>query len=111
MYAKYMKYLALTLPGGQTVTAPGGIPQGGITTVSTVIGNALTIMLIVAVILSLIYLILGGLQWISSGGDKSKVESARKRITFAIVGLIVCLCAFFLVNIIGFFFKTKLLGV
>ena len=33
-------------------------------------------------------LIMGGIEWITSGGDKAKYEAARKRITAAIVGLV-----------------------
>ena len=104
-----MHYLALTLPGGQTIQAPAGLPQGGLTTVTKVIANAITIMLILTVILSLIFLILGGIGWITSGGDKQKVSSARSRITYAIIGLIVALLSFFIVGIVGFFFNVKLL--
>lgn len=32
-------------------------------------------------------LILGGISWISSGGDKGKTEEARNRLTNAIIGL------------------------
>lgn len=106
-----MAYLALTLPGGQSVNPPAGLPTGGLTTVSHAIGSTLTIMLIIAVILTLIYLVLGGISWISSGGDKSKVASARSRITFAIIGLIVALAAFLIINLVGAIFKVPLLGV
>lgn len=106
-----MSYLALTLPGGQTVTAPAGLPSGGLSTVSQVIGNAVTIMIIVAAVLSLIFLIWGGIQWSGSGGDKAKVTSARARITYAIIGLVVALLAFFIINIISYFFNIKLIGV
>jgi hypothetical protein len=106
-----MSYLALTLPGGQTVNPPAGLPAGGLPTAAKVIGNALTIMLIIAVILTLIYLILGGIAWIQSGGDKQKVSQARSRITYAIIGLIVALASFFIINVIGYFFKVNLLQI
>jgi hypothetical protein len=34
-------------------------------------------------------LIFGALEWIQSGGDKEKVDKARKRITTAVTGLII----------------------
>lgn len=105
-----MRYLALTLPGNQIINAPNGIPTGGITVTSKVIGNAITIMIILAVILAIIFFILGGISWITSGGDKSKITAARSRITFAIIGLIIALVAFFIVNIVGTVFKVNLLG-
>ena len=106
-----MRYLALTLPGGQTVTPPSGVPSGGIDVIAKIVANAITIMIIIAVILSLFYLIMGGIQWTSSGGDKAKVQSARSRIIFAIVGLLVAMGAFFVVSIVGYFFKVNLLQI
>jgi hypothetical protein len=106
-----MDYFALTLPGGQQIQAPQGIPTGGLPTTSKIIGNAITIMIILAVILTLIFLILGGILWITSGGDKAKIAAARARITFAIVGLIIALVSFFIVSIVGTIFKVNLLGV
>lgn len=105
-----MSYLALTLPGGQTITPPNGIKTGGIDVLQKILGNAMTIMIILAVFLSLIYLVWGGVQWTASGGDKSKVAAARAKLTWAIVGLLVALGAFLIVNIFGYFFNVKLFG-
>lgn len=105
-----MTNLALKLPGNQNIRPPAGIPSGGLPTVSKVVGNLLTLLLIVVVILSLIFLILGGIQWINSGGDKSKLAAARSRLTYAIIGLIVALASFFIINFLGFLFKVNLLN-
>lgn len=42
-----------------------------------------------AALLVLLELIIGGLNWINSGGEKGKLESARQKITGAIIGIIV----------------------
>lgn len=103
-----MTYLSLTLPGKQTIQAPAGIPSGGITTVAKVVANSITLILIIAVVITLISLIWGGIQWITSGGDKAKLASARSRLTFAIIGLLVALGSFFIVGAIGYLFKANL---
>lgn len=103
-----MEYLALKLPGGQQIAAPKGIPTGGMAVTSKALGNAIVIMIILAVILTIIFLILGGIMWITSGGDKSKIAAARSRITFAIIGLIVAMVGFFIINIVGAIFKVNL---
>lgn len=105
-----MDYLALTLPGGRTVNPPGDIPKGGIDTVSSALGAGIQWMILIAILLSLVFLVLGGIQWTSSGGDKGKIAAARSKITFAIVGLIVALTGFFIVGIFGTFFGVSLLG-
>lgn len=46
------------------------------------------VILVGATIWTFIQLLWGGLDWISSGGDKSRLEMAQHRITTAILGLI-----------------------
>ena len=86
------------------------MPHGGLSTVAKVVGNAITFMLIIAAVLSLIYLVLGGIMWINSGGDKQKVAAARARLTYAIIGLVVALASFFIVSVMGYLFKVNLLN-
>ena len=57
-------------------------------------------IVVIAVIVALLYLIYGGIKWITSGGDKEKVESARNHITAAIVGLIIVFLAIFIVAVV-----------
>jgi hypothetical protein len=106
---KGMQYFAIGLPGNQIISAPVGVPTGS-GAVGRIIKNTITIMLILVIVLSLIFLILGGIQWITSGGDKNKVAAARAKITYAIIGLIVSLLAFFIVSLIGYFFHVNLLA-
>lgn len=56
------------------------------------IGDLLTFIIraffVVAGIMALLYLLLGALAWITSGGDKGGVEKARDKIQAAIVGVL-----------------------
>lgn len=54
--------------------------------IGKLVSNGLQLGLIVASILVLLYLLWGGIQWITSGGDKNALESAKNRITAALVG-------------------------
>lgn len=71
---------------------------------NNIVGNIINILLILAIILTLIYLIYGGIKYITSGGDKTKLDSARSHITSAIIGLVIALTAFFIVNLLIYFF-------
>lgn len=73
-----------------------------------IIGNAVTFILVIAAIISLFFLIFGGIRWITSGGDKAKVDSARQTITAAIVGLIISFLSFFILNVVLGFFGLSL---
>ena len=58
-----------------------------------------TILLIVGLI-SVIMLVYGGLRYILSGGDSKKVTDAKNTILYAIIGLIISLLAFAIVNFV-----------
>lgn len=53
--------------------------------------------------------LLGGLQWISSSGEKAKLESAQKQITSALVGLAILLLSFAIIELIKSLFGFNLL--
>lgn len=74
------------------------------------IGQILVIVIILASILLFIYLVIGGLQWLTSGGDKAAAQAARDRITAALTGLIIILAAFALVRILEAAFGIRVLS-
>lgn len=69
---------------------------------------AITLFFTLGAIVFLGILMVGGIQWITSGGDKVRVESARGRVTSAIIGLAILLSVFAVVIAIEFFFGVNL---
>jgi hypothetical protein len=65
-----------------------------------IVGAVIQFLLIIAIIVSLFFLIWGGIRYISSGGDKGRVDQARGTLIAAVVGLIISLLAFFILNLI-----------
>src|SRR6266704_2597138 len=76
--------------------------------IGPIVGAAVTFILIVAVLIALFFLIWGGIRWITSGGDKAKVESARGTIIAAIIGLVIAFLAFFILSLALSFFGLSI---
>jgi hypothetical protein len=74
------------------------------------ISRAIGVALLIAGILVFVYLVWGGIQWITSGGDKAKTEEARSRITAALIGLAIVAAAWAVMQLISFFFGVDVLG-
>lgn len=107
------KLLALTLPGGETLQAPNAVPTGGLEnngTASRVVSNSITILLILIAVVSLFFLIFGGIKWISSSGDKAKMDSARKTILYAVLGILLSFLSFFIVTVVSSVFGVDFFG-
>lgn len=87
-----------------TVAAPFGLDNLDFGDILTFLINA---AFVIAAVLALVFLIWGGINWITSGGDADGVKSARDRIIAAIIGLIVVILSYFLLN----FVLSDILGV
>lgn len=80
--------------------------KGFATDIGTLINGALSFIMVIAALLVFLYLIMGGIEWITSGGDKTKTEGARNKITAAVVGLIILAASYaillIILNFLGF---------
>ena len=81
--------------------------QGG-KTIGSLISGLVGAIFIFAFILTFVYLLMGGIQWITSGGDKTAMEGARNKITHAIIGLIIVGAGFAIFSLIAGFFGLTL---
>ncbi len=110
-----MKLLALTI-GGQAgspsfdIKTPFDVTAISNLTLNQIVHNGITLLLYVIILLSFIFVVIAGLKWMISQGDKKAVDEARKTLTFAIGGLVLAFLSFFIVNLIGYAFGIPLLG-
>lgn len=90
-----------------TIAQPANVK---ITDVGQLISAAVGTILILAALLAFVWLILGGIQWITSGGDKAAMEAARNKITHAIVGLIIVGAAWAIMMLVQNFLGISIIG-
>ena len=99
--------LAQATPAFAQNIGVGQPTEAKITDLGRLVSTGVSVVIIVSGILVFVYLVWGGLEWLTSGGDKGKTESARNRITAALVGLAIIAASWALVQIIGYFFVYK----
>ena len=90
---------AMTLREGVEAARCDGCPENlfGDTGVFKQITN--TVLYIVGIV-AVIMLIVGGIKYVVSGGDAKKVTDAKNTVLYAIIGLVICLLAFAIVNFV-----------
>lgn len=63
--------------------------------------NVVFAALLFAGVVAVFLIIYSGIKFITSGGDPKQVEGARHTMTYAIIGLVVILLSFFIINLIA----------
>lgn len=101
--------------GGQicnpALNAAVGCNQQGEDTIAKIMAVIIRVFFIIGSIAVLLYLLIGGLQWITAGGDKNALENARNHITSAFIGIVIIAGSFAIIMFLGNlldieFFKT-----
>jgi succinate dehydrogenase/fumarate reductase cytochrome b subunit len=91
----------------------GGSPTGadyqqGGAGLGALISQLVGALFMAGFLLALVYLLIGGISWITSGGDKTKLEKARDQITNSIIGIIVVAAAWAISVLVANFFGLDL---
>ena len=80
-------------------TGAGGISQ--------FLSNLIALIYTIATIVLIFMILWGAFDWLTSGGEKEKVEAARNRITYALIGMILFAVAFAAIAVLGTFTGFK----
>lgn len=80
----------------QAVRDAAGCNKGS--TLPGVIINILNAIIFVGGIIAAVFIVIGGFNYMTSAGDAGKVAKAKNTIIYALIGLVVCVLAFAIVN-------------
>lgn len=78
-------------------------------TVENMVSGFIRLILVIAGLAFFFILVIGGIKWILSGGDKAHTEGARNQITAALVGLVIVFSAWAIIQLINTFFGVNIL--
>lgn len=92
-------HAALTLTDGAS-SAKGDNQQTDLFGTSGVFKTITNVLLFLIGAISVIMLIIGGVRYVVSGGDSSAVTGAKNTILYAVVGIVVAILAYALVNFV-----------
>ncbi|MGB9706521.1 MAG: pilin [Microgenomates group bacterium] len=101
-------YAALP-PREITIAPPEGWEKLGQITLPGIISTLIKLILIVAALIAFIFLVVGGIKWITSGGDKETTAKAQSTITAALIGLVIVFAAWAIIRLLEVFFGFEIL--
>jgi len=85
----------------------GGV--AALKSVTGVISSVIGLMTVCAGIWFIFMLLIGGYTWMSSMGDKHKLEEARDRIVYGLIGLVIVVAGIAILALAGQFFGWDIL--
>lgn len=80
----------------------------GYTCIANLVGNAINVAFIVAAIATFVFMVVGGINWLTSGGDKGRIEIAQKTLSNALIGLAIVAVSYAIYIIVLDFFGIDL---
>ena len=80
---------------------------GSTTDIGKLASDILLILTSFAGALSLVFIVIAGIKFVTSGGDPKKLASASSTLTYAIIGIAVTILAFIILGIVQFFLKSR----
>lgn len=83
-----------------TQTSKGG-EFWAFTNLEKIISNTIGLMTVIAGLFFLYQFVIAALNWVTSGGEKGKLESARNQMLNATIGLIIVIGAYSIIGVIG----------
>jgi type IV secretory pathway VirB2 component (pilin) len=81
--------------------AQTGLPEGGNGAVLKAIESVVEFVVGVIGSIAVLMIVISGIMYMVSGGDQQKVETAKKILTYSIVGLVVALVSYMIVYFIS----------
>lgn len=83
-----------------TISVPGGVPSD-VGKSADFISAIIKLVMIVGGIFTFWQFLSGGLQFITSGGDKGKISEAQQKIQMSITGLVIMTASFILIGVVS----------
>ncbi len=83
--------------------------KSGLEFFQDLVPNLVGLAFVVGALVFFFIMIIGAIQWITSGGDKTALEGARGKITNALVGIVILFALFALLKVLEDFFGINIL--
>lgn len=79
-----------------TLNEPANVPNNLNTVIGSIVSGVVALMALVAVL----FLVFGGVQYLTSSGEDEKVEKAKNTMTYALLGLVIAAVSYATIKLI-----------
>ncbi len=95
---------------GINLSPLGQFENLGDITIASLISAMVIFTLIVASLSFFFSLVIGGIRWILSGGNRERADTARAQIVNALIGIVIVFSAWAIINLVNEFYGIDILS-
>jgi hypothetical protein len=92
-------------PASQIQSGSNAAGGGGATSLGSTIKTIVNILLYLLGAIAVVMIVIGGIKYTTSNGDSSSITSAKNTILYSVIGLVVAILAYSIVNFVVAQFK------
>lgn len=85
-------------PNDNTFVCEGG--NGGGHSLMYLFKQIINVLLFITGMIAVLFIVLGGLRFVTSNGDSNQISQAKQTILYAVIGLVVAILAYAIVNFV-----------
>jgi len=86
--------------GADDATKDSGIKSAKVADAPTLVSTVTNALLFIIGAISVIMIIVGGIRYVISNGDSAQITAAKNTILYAVIGLVIALLAYAIVNFV-----------
>lgn len=98
MVATFMASATSLIQTGTSAACSGGACTGS--SINTIFGQIANTLIFLVGAVSVIMIIVGGLRYVTSNGDAKQTEAAKNTLLYAVIGLVVAIASYAIVNFV-----------
>lgn len=73
----------------------------------SLMSSIVAILISASFTIAIFFIIIGGIRIVTASGDMKKIQAAQGQITYAIIGLVVTILAFVIMQVVQYFFRAS----
>ena len=93
-------YVASASPASEIGSGSSAVGGGGAPTLGGTIHTIINILLYLLGAIAVVMIVIGGIRYTTSGGDSGSISSAKNTILYSVIGLVVAILAYAIVNFV-----------
>ncbi|NCN83009.1 MAG: hypothetical protein GW947_03505 [Candidatus Pacebacteria bacterium] len=100
-FTRLAQFGSFEAPVANKFTTGANTQAGALNSLELLISHAFGVMTVFGGLFFIVIFLIAGINWVTAGGDKGKIEKARTSMIQGVLGLVVLIAAYAIIGVVG----------